>query len=118
MADLATYAGEQPNWTRVGPIYPVQINTAESNIEVRTVWGTTPRYQYRAEIILQGLATQVATVVTMVNARHESGHTFTLVDPVTGTDATVRLESPLSLSPYQGIPGWYSAKFSAISVIP
>lgn len=117
MADLVTYAGEQPNWTRVGPIYPVQVDTAESGHEVRTVWATVPRYQYEAEIILQGLLTEVAAVVTLINGAHEKGHTFTLVDPVTGLDAAVRLESPLSITPYQGIAGWYMAKLSAITVV-
>lgn len=117
MADLATYAGQQPNWQRVGPIYPVEIVTAESGHEVRTVWATVPRYQYEAEIILQGVATEVAAVVTLVNGAHEKGHTFTIVDPVTGLDVAVRLESTLSVTPYQGIAGWYTAKFSAITVV-
>jgi hypothetical protein len=120
VADLATYTGQQPNWTREGPIYPVQIDVAESGHEIRTVWGTTPRYRYQAEIVLQGLASQVAAVVTLINGLHESGHTFTIVDPVdpVGRAAIpVRLENPLSLSPYRGVPGWYQAKFVAVTVV-
>jgi hypothetical protein len=125
VADLVTYAGQQPNWTREGPIYPVDIAQAESGHEVRTVWGPS-RYRYRGEIILQGLSSQVAAVVTLINGAHEKGHTFTIVDPVdpTGRAAIpVRLESPLSITPYQGMrgtggtTGWFTAKFTAITVV-
>ena len=82
---LGTFAGFQPTVTREGPIYTVSIDEAESGAEVRTVYGTSPRYRYRMEIILQG-ATEVGTMDTLIRNNYGEGGNFTITDPVVGRD--------------------------------
>ncbi len=114
---LPTFAGFQPTVTREGPIYHVEIDEAESGAEVRTVYGTSPKYRYRMEIILQG-ATEVASLDTLVQDNYGEGGNFTITDPVVGGTVTVRMEGNLSLTQYERISTWWLARMSFLSVVP
>ena len=114
---LGTFGGLQPTVTREGPIYNVKVDTAESGIEVRTIYGTTPRYRYNVEIVLQGSLGEISTVVNLINANYGQGDHFTMTDPVTNGTVTVRMDGNLKLSQHQGIAGWWKASMTTITVI-
>ncbi len=113
---LGTFAGFQPTVTREGPIYTVVVDQAESGMEVRTVYGTSPRYRYQMEIILQG-STEVGTMDTLIRNNYGEGGNFTITDPVVGGTVTVRMEGNLSLTEHGGISTWWLARMTFISVL-
>jgi hypothetical protein len=113
---LGTFAGFQPTVTREGPIYNVDVDEAESGIEVRTVWGTSPRYRYQVEIVLMN-TTEVGTLDTLVKNNYGEGGNFTITDPIVGGTVTVRMEGNLSLAQYEGFSTWWMARMTFISVL-
>ena len=117
--DGTTYGGDQPTWRREGPIYRVKIDTAESGIEVRTVWGDPPvaRYRYIGELILQASLSEVTNLVATVDDAYGSADSFNIADPGTGATVAVRMDGPLVLSQYRGVTGWWSASITCISVV-
>jgi hypothetical protein len=113
---LGTFVGFQPTVAREGPIYNVDVDEAQSGVEVRTVWGTSPRYRYRMEIILKD-ATDVSNLDTLVKNNYGEGGNFTITDPVAGGTVTVRMEGNLSLSQYERVSTWWMARMTFISVL-
>lgn len=113
---LGTFVGFQPTVTREGPFYPVQVDEAESGVEVRTVYSTSPRYRYRIEIILKD-ATDVSSLDTLIRNNYGEGGNFTITDPVSGSTVTVRMEGNLSLTQYERISTWWMARFSCVQVL-
>lgn len=113
---LGTFVGFQPTVTREGPIYRVDVDEAESGVEVRTVWGTSPRYRYRLEIVLKD-STDVSNLTTLVSNNYGEGGNFTITDPVSGSTVTVRMDGNLSLTQYERISTWWMARFSCVTVL-
>jgi hypothetical protein len=116
---LSVYPGLQVKTTRE-TIFGVKVDTAQSGREVRTVWGTSPRYKYRMQIVLRDELTggsEVAEVVDLINDNYGSGDNFDITDPVTGTTVAVRLTAPLRIEQYRDINSWWIATIECISVL-
>jgi hypothetical protein len=113
---LADYDGLQVESTRE-TVYRVKVDQAQNGVEVRTVWNTSPRYRYRVRIVAQEVNDEATDLATFIEDQYGSGDSFTLVnDPVTGTSATVRFESPPRFEQYR-IDGWWAVTLEMISVL-
>lgn len=113
---LGTFTAFQPTVRREGPIYNVEIDEAESGVEICTVYGTSPRYRYFMEIVLVSSA-EISSLDTLIRNNYGEGGSFTITDPVDGATVTVRMEGNLKLSEYERISTWWMAQMTFLSKV-
>jgi hypothetical protein len=102
----------------------VLIQTAESQTEIRTAWAAAPRYRYTFKITgrtaVGGSTDEVNSIRSLYASCNGRWDSFTMEDPLSGSNVTARFDSPLRMTrivPASANGAWWEMTFTVITVV-
>lgn len=111
-----THAGLQVDIERE-PVSAVEIFTAESGIETRSLLNSNIRWRYRVRIHGRSeVANELSTIQTLITSNYVNYTTFSFTDPYDSVSRICRFDTPPRFSQTQ-LPGWWMVEYSIISVV-
>jgi hypothetical protein len=102
-------------------IHAVKVDTGESQVEVRTIWTSSPRYRYSVRLTARKDTpvgnVETAQLQTFINDMYGAWDSFYWPDSYEAgsPDRLVRFEQPPTMR--QVYPGWWECDLVMISVL-